>query len=392
MGAPRGVYYRGLVYLILGDSAPGDEDLGSADAQYTGEEIDDAAGTSVTGAGDVDGDGYADLLVGAPGVATKTGAAYLVLGGSAPGDLDLGSADAQYTGEEIGDYAGNSVAGAGDVDGDGSPDLLIGAYINDDGGSGAGAAYLVLGDSAPGDLDLGSADAQYTGEQAGDGAGSSVAGAGDVDGDGYADLLMGARYNHDGGDYAGAAYLVLGGSAPGDLDLGSADAQYTGELGDYAGTSVAGAGDIDGDDHADLLIGAYLQPTWCSGTPRPAAWTWAARTRSTPGRRRRTTRASRSPGPETSTATGICSSVPTKTTAAATTRARPTWCSASASDRRRHRSPDVERCLRPYRGSQNAKKSSGEAPSSTSNFAFCEVVSQRPARQHGPRRSYSPSA
>ena len=66
-----------------------------------------------------------------------------MLGDSAPGSLDLGSADAQYTGEEAEDHAGISVAGAGDVDGYG--DLLVGAHENNGGGYNAGAAYLVLG-------------------------------------------------------------------------------------------------------------------------------------------------------------------------------------------------------------------------------------------------------
>jgi len=248
---------QGRACLVLGSSAI----AGNlpADACYQGEASGDRAGGSVAGAGDVNGDGYADLLIGAysnndgPGV--DAGAAYLVLGSAVPAGGNLSSA-IQYTGEADNDWAGGSVAGAGDVNGDGYADLLIGAAYNDDNGSDAGAAYLVLGSATPASVDL-STVIQYTGEAAGDAAsiGMGVAGAGDVDGDGYADLLIGAA-SDDGGSNAGAAYLVLGSAAPISNTLSSA-IQYTGEAADdFAGWSVAGAGDVNGDGYADLLIGA----------------------------------------------------------------------------------------------------------------------------------------
>ena len=105
--------------------------------------------------------------------------------------------------------AGGSVASAGDVDGDGRADLLVGATDNGEGGEGAGAAYLVLSsgalDGASGTLDLGQADLKLIGEDSLDYAGFSVASAGDVDGDGHDELLIGA-YGDDG--YTGAATLL----------------------------------------------------------------------------------------------------------------------------------------------------------------------------------------
>ncbi len=105
-----------------------------ADAKLVGEEPRDWVGASVSGAGDVDGDGHDDLLVGAPhqvGGGLRGGAAYLVLG-PVTGSRDLGLADAKLLGEESSDYAGVSVSGAGDVDGDGHDDLLVGArYVED---------------------------------------------------------------------------------------------------------------------------------------------------------------------------------------------------------------------------------------------------------------------
>ncbi len=255
IGAPRALV-GGAAYLVRGTTTPGDLDLAAADARYTAE-ADDDAGSSVSGAGDVDGDGLADILVGAPYNEDYDGAAYLVFGRATPGDLDLEDAEGKYSGEAGGDYAGSSVSTADDVDGDGFADMLIGAPDNDDGGESAGAAYLVLGGAAPGDLELGSAEAQYTGEASDDQAGWSVSTAGDVDGDGRADMVIGALGNDDGAFGAGAAYVILGRATPGSLSLGNADAQYTGEgANDQAGSSVSTGGDVDADGLGDFLIGA----------------------------------------------------------------------------------------------------------------------------------------
>ncbi len=251
----------GRVYLFLGGPSGWqlDQGVAGADAIYTGEGSNNYAGTSIAGAGDVNGDGYADMLIGASGYDNNTGQVYLVLGSASPSSINLSGADAVYTGEASSNFAGDSVAGAGDVNGDGYADLLIGAYGNS---SGTGRAYLVLGKADPGSINLADADAVYTGETSSN-AGDSVAGAGDVNGDGYADLLIGAStYNGS----VGRAYLVLGSASPSSMPLSAANAIYTGEgTGDYAGDSVAGAGDVNGDGYADLLVGAssYSSETGC---------------------------------------------------------------------------------------------------------------------------------
>jgi len=156
----------------------------------------------------VNGDGYADLLIGAPNEDTagaNAGVAYLLLGGGERWPNVLTGAVA-YSGTGVGALAGTDVAGVGDIDGDGRDDLLVGAPGADD----TGAAYLVLGAVEPASASL--ADTiVYTGASAGDRAGWAVSGAGDTNGDGTKDLLIGAvGYEGPGADAAGAAFLVLG--------------------------------------------------------------------------------------------------------------------------------------------------------------------------------------
>ena len=269
VGSPFGqTWTGGKAYLVLGASLGADTEIDLEDADYVfiGEAADDYAGLSVSSAGDVDGDGLDDIIVGAPRNdegGEYAGKAYLVLGTSLGADAEINLEDADYAfiGKAAGDYAGWSVSSAGDVDGDGLDDLLVGAYGNDDDGGTGGKAYLVLGASLGADAEFDLVDANYAiiGEAPGDHAGWSVSSAGDVDGDGLDDLLVGAHYANDGGAYAGKAYLVLGASLGADREVGLADADYafTGEAaGDYAGRSVSSAGDVDGDGLDDIIVGA----------------------------------------------------------------------------------------------------------------------------------------
>jgi hypothetical protein len=212
-------------------------------------------GSVLAVAPDVDGDGLDDVLVGDSAADT----AWLVYAGL-PGDLDLALADAVFTAQSTGDQAGAAVAGAGDVDGDGHGDVLVGAPSRGAAGSTSGAAYLLTwtaGAGLPGGS-LAGATSIFTGEDAADRAGTTVAGPGDVDGDGRDDLLVGAPYDETGGTTAGAAYLVYGASAAaGTTSLSAADARFLGEsAGDEAGAAVGGVGDLDGDGVADLAFGA----------------------------------------------------------------------------------------------------------------------------------------
>jgi len=242
-----------------------DRSLKNADASFIGEDADDYSGYTVAGAGDVNGDGYDDILIGAyydEDGGYRAGQTYLVLGSSSgPAlDTDLSNADASFIGEEPYDRSGVSIAGAGDVNGDGYDDILIGASFNGDGGKDAGKAYLILGNSTGWtmDLDLSQADASFVGEASGDRAGCSVAGAGDVNSDGYDDFLIGAYSSDDGGKDSGQTYIFFGRSTgwAKDTDLSQADASIIGGwTGANTAFTLAGAGDVNGDDHDDIIIG-----------------------------------------------------------------------------------------------------------------------------------------
>ncbi|MBN1179501.1 MAG: FG-GAP repeat protein, partial [Anaerolineae bacterium] len=264
----------GKAYLIFGASTGWsmDADLSTAaDVAFLGPGNRAHAGYAVARAGDVDADGYDDFLIGAPGEinSNQTSYTYLMLGRAT---LDWTQtmtltdyADVTFVSDGINQYCGWSLFGVGDVDGDGYHDVLVGCWGNDEGGTDAGQTYLVLGRSTlswTAVMSLATyADASFIGEVAGDWSGRAVSAAGDVNADGYDDFLIGAYGNDESGfTNSGQAYLIFGRAAAEwgmDFDLADADASYWGETTtDWVGNTVSGGGDVNSDGFEDILVGA----------------------------------------------------------------------------------------------------------------------------------------
>jgi len=280
-GADPGGTFSGAAYVVFGHGADLPTELADISAgvgggfAIHGEMALDFAGMAVGGAGDVDGDGLSDIIVGAYGHDTggdTAGRAYVVFGktDAVPvllADVAADQGGRSFDGVQAYDRAGFAVAGAGDVDGDGFSDIIIGAPLSDAGAEDSGRAYVVFGgpDMASGGLQqLAQTPTGFTlgGVQGRDYAGTSVERAGDVDGDGYDDVFVGAPgANPHGGD-SGSGYVVFGGPDAATVSLawianGDGGFALSGEATeDYCGFSVAPAGDVDADGHADVIVGA----------------------------------------------------------------------------------------------------------------------------------------
>ena len=241
----------GFADLIVGAFRDDDNGTDSGSAQvlsgidgsvlhtFLGDAADDFFGRSVSGAGDVNGDGFDDLIVGASGDDDN---------GSASGSARVfsgvdGSVLHTFLGDGAGDYFGGSVSGAGDVNGDGFDDLIVGAYGDDDNGAESGSARVFSGAD-------GSVLHTFRGAEFDDLFGRSVSGAGDVNGDGFDDLIVGAEGDDDNGSFSGSARVFSGAD-------GSVLHNFLGDAErDFFGRSVSGAGDVNGDGFADLIVGA----------------------------------------------------------------------------------------------------------------------------------------
>ena len=287
---PNGRDAAGEVYVIFGHLQLGQRgvfDIATLNGMngfvINGVDILDGSGFSVGHAGDVNGDGFGDILVGAheadPHSQSAAGKIYVVFGYSQLGEagiLNLSELDGTngfvINGISKENWSGFSVSTAGDVNGDSLDDILIGAPDPDDiNHRGRGKAYVILGHTDLGknaSLELSALNGVngfvINGISDGDRCGYSVSSAGDINGDGLDDILIGAPAGPNGRDSAGKTYVIFGNAQLGQsgvFDLSTLNGVNGCVINginpsDRSGFSVSGAGDINGDALGDILIGA----------------------------------------------------------------------------------------------------------------------------------------
>ena len=264
--SPAGRERAGSVWVLAGRTRPADVNLAApgplALARIDGAApYDELARTSVTVAGDVNGDGVADILVGAPGADNNgrmaSGSAYVIFGKAGLGDVNLaalGTSGARIDGAVTGQAAGWGVAPAGDVNGDGLADILVNTFP---GPGQPGVVYVVFGRVGFANLDLASPGARAV-RIVRHGSGLPIGnsdGAGDVNGDGFGDVII----SDPTPSTRASSVVVFGSATPSDLDLAAPPAgrvmRISGRASEDTGP-VAGAGDVNGDGFDDVAIGA----------------------------------------------------------------------------------------------------------------------------------------
>lgn len=281
VGAPRGIGSGAASYVVFGKLSGFASVInvsgldGSNGFQITGPAPGHGFGHSVSSAGDVNGDGFDDLVLGAYLDSNQAGSSYILFGksGGFASSISVTTLDGTsgFRLDGIGtiDWSGSSVSHAGDVNGDGFDDLIIGAFQawpNDV--VGAGSAFVVFGNSGgfTSAISLSTLDGtngfRLDGVSSSAQAGKSVSSAGDVNGDGFDDLIIGSPVADPAGNFfAGTSYVVFGKSAgfTSAINLATLDGtngfKLNGANFDVSGSTVSGAGDVNGDGFDDVIVG-----------------------------------------------------------------------------------------------------------------------------------------
>ena len=241
----------GAVYLVYGIPT-GTSSLASYQ-KVVGEAINSVAGFAVTGEGDFDGDGTDDVVIGAYGYSNKTGRAYLFYGPVTASVSSVGSADLIIEGDNTQDRLGAALALRGDFDGDGTDDLVLGAPYDDASTPDAGIAFVLFGNTtSSGTLYAADTDLGFYGKGTNDHTGSALSYVSDIDGDGKDELLLAAPDQKNNGAASGVVYLTYGSST----SMATGATINSGAAGDGLGWALDVAGDTDGNGVVELALGA----------------------------------------------------------------------------------------------------------------------------------------
>ncbi|MDP6933146.1 MAG: putative metal-binding motif-containing protein, partial [Myxococcota bacterium] len=263
--------YSGAVYLAYGPITQNlNLSAGDGDAVFRGDTEKEYVGQQLVNAGDTNDDGYEDFLFSSPEEGGDDGAAFLVLGDSSAyiGPHVESDVYAKLEGDSE-DGAGGAIAGLGDLDGDGYADLVVGAAgASSSSPTSHGSVVVLYGPAISGTQGLNDAGSVVRGTSSNTYFGASLGAPGDVDGDGYDDLLVGARYYSDTATTQGAVFLFSGpvvhNTNPTDATavvLGSDQTTY-----ETLGSGPSAGADFDKDGYSDIVVGA---PGWVSGTDEP---------------------------------------------------------------------------------------------------------------------------
>jgi hypothetical protein len=284
-GSGRGAVW--ILFLRSDATVSGWEKIGDSTGGFTGT-LDDADffGGSVASLGDLDGDGIVDIAVGAPGDddgGTDRGAIWILFlntDGTVKSFQKISDTSGVFGGALTNDGSfGNGAASAGDLNGDGTPDLAVGAPNDDDGGSNRGAVWILFlaSNGTVSDQQKISATAGgFTGVlDDEDSLGVSLTSPGDIDGDGIQEIVTGVPFDDDGGSQRGAVWVLFlsnDGTVDRHQKISSSEGNFTGTLddGDYFGTDTGSPGDLDNNGVPDLVVGANLDDD--GGSQRGAVW------------------------------------------------------------------------------------------------------------------------
>jgi Ca2+-binding RTX toxin-like protein len=267
-----GANNKGAAYVVFGTASTSTVDvnaLGSGGFRIDGASNNDGAGSVVAAGPDMTGDGVGDVLVGSPGVKFSnrptSGAVYVVPGKSSAANVDLAACSVctEIGGQASSDQLPRSLAVAGDMNGDGLGEAVVGTDFADNEGGSSGSAWVVFGKSSPATVDLaalGTGGFRIDGEKASDQAARSLGAPGDVNGDGKADVIVGALFaDARGRDGSGSAYVVYGKDSATTVSLatlgGKGFRMDGAAAGDNVGRSVGAGGDFNADGRPDVVAG-----------------------------------------------------------------------------------------------------------------------------------------